>query len=245
MIAPSFWDDHYIGKLSSDERLFILGCVSSADDEGRLKKVNPAYLKAAIFMYDDKDVSAVQNLKESCLSKMEAWPENHPYRMVPYQNAGEDYLCFPRWGDTQRPSHPTKSKLPTPPPEVLPLFSRETPEALKQPSRETPPQSSLVQEDFTEFFDSETDLTDFLTTTLAKYASRGAVWLSEVLRQFWGQRTGGEMSDTVFQVAYTAVKDHPPDVLARAFVKAAKYGRGKTNPARYLRKVLEEKAKPP
>jgi len=91
MVDPFFWNDRKVGKLSRDERSLIVGCVGHADDEGRLE-ADPAYLKAMIFKYDeDLDSAVVKKLRDSCLSKMQSWPPNHPYRMVSVPVAAE---CF-------------------------------------------------------------------------------------------------------------------------------------------------------
>lgn len=190
MIDPFFWDDHKVGKLSRDERSLIVGCIGHADDEGRLE-ANPPYLKATIFKYDDDlDNAAVKKLRDSCLAKMQSWPANHPYRMVPYSSSDEEYICFPAWDATNRPSHPTKSRLPAPSPELLPILSSASPEDIAKPSGESPEglrprsgqssqgkgsigQVSAVQEDFTKFLDLENDLTDFLMTTLTKNICAG------------------------------------------------------------------------
>lgn len=192
MIDPIFWDDRKVGKLSRDERSLIAGCIGHADDEGRLQG-DPPYLKATIFKYDDDLTTAlVQQLRDSCLEKMKSWPSNHPYRMVLYINSDEEYLFFPNWAATNRPSHPTKSQLPAPPPETLPIFSGKSQENDTKTSRETPEKGArasalgqvrsgqvsigqvrVVQEDFAKFLHSEKDLTDFLTTTLTEYMSAG------------------------------------------------------------------------
>lgn len=143
MIDPVFWDDHYIGMLSRDERLFLIGCIGNADDEGRLKG-HPAYLKASIFMYDDDlSTTAIQEIKGSCLEKMANWPRVHPHRLVMYQNSSEEYLAFPNWSDTQKPSHPTPSKLPAAPPDVLSTSSSSSPDDFESNSGEAPPQYSV------------------------------------------------------------------------------------------------------
>lgn len=192
MIDPIFWDDRKVGKLSRDERSLIAGCMGHADDDGRLQG-DPAYLKATIFKYDDDlDNAAVRELRDSSLAKMQSWPSNHPYRMVLYSSSEEEYIFFPNFTATNRPSHPTKSQLPAPPPEALPIFSGKPQEPLTPPARETPEsnakpsalgqssqgkvsigQVSAVQEDFTKFLDNETDLTDFLTKTMTQYISAG------------------------------------------------------------------------
>ena len=256
MISPEFWTDRKIGYLTRDERGFIVGCIGQADDEGRLQ-ADPAFLKAEIYKYDDDlDSAAVNELRDSCLTKMKTWPSNHPYLMAIYINSDEEYIFFPNWDDIQKPSHPTKSKLPAPPPELLPIFSSASRETIERPSRETPSQSSLgqsslgkvslgqssaVQEDFTKFLDSEKDLTDFLTTTLEKYMPRGPAWGVEVLNILWKQALGEPMDQLVFDVTLDAVKKYPPAVLARGYAKAVKYQGGKYSSWKYLEKILKEK----
>lgn len=187
MIDPLFWDDRKVGKLSRDERSLIVGCVGHADDDGRLQ-ADPAYLKATVFKYDDDlDQAGVQTLRDNCLTKMQSWPATHPYRMVLYHNSDEEYMFFPNWGATNRPSHPTKSQLPSPPLEPLPPVSSESPETLPTSSETSPSQSRsgqssqgqvrlgqvrVVQEDFTKF-SNESDLTESLTRTLTTEISAG------------------------------------------------------------------------
>ena len=115
MLDPSFFDDTYVAKLTRDERLFLLGCIRNSDDEGRLKG-HSAYLKAEIFMYDDDiTLDRMHEMKEATLEKMKQWPEDNPWRMVPYENSGADYIYFPGWFRHQAPSHPQPSQLPVPP----------------------------------------------------------------------------------------------------------------------------------
>lgn len=162
------------------------------------------------------------------------------------------------WSSQQKPSHPTKSKLPTPPQELLPLFSGSPPESNKSKGGEAPSQSSLgqsslgkfslgksraVQEDFTKFLHSEKDLTDFMTTTLTEYMPRGPAQVMSLIQQFWKQSTGKELKDDVFQVIYTSLQRYPLPVLAKSVVKAAKYGEGKTKPTRYIQTVFDKQLK--
>ena len=265
MLDPSFTDDIHVAKLTRDERLLLIGCVRNGDDDGRLR-AHPAYLKAEIFMYDDDiDLERMKELKQSTLEKMKTWPKGNIWRMIPYENSGEDYLYFPNWDAQQKPSHPTPSKLPPPPeiPEKAPQSSSKCQEEVPKDSRVTPSQSSIgqssqvkysigqvsaVQEDFTKFLDSESDLIDFLTSTLTKYLPRGPTWLATVLKKLWFQAMGEEMKHPVFDLTLQAVKQYPPVVLARAYVKAIKYHGGKTGSWKYLDKILKEQAgkgKPP
>lgn len=270
MLDPDFWKDRHVAALTRDERLFLIGCINNADDEGRLEG-HPAYLKAVIFMYDDDLTSTeVTNIRDSCLNKMAVWPNGHQYKLVAYQNSGETYLFFPNWYDQQRPSHPSKSKLPPPPPEILQRISGDSTEYCKSMSGnyhetfttisgETPSQSSIgqsrsgqyslvkssaVHEDFTKFSD-ENDLTDFLTTTLEKYAARGPTWLVEVLHDFWKQTMGSPMSHQLFKFTLRAASKYPAPVLARAYVRAVKYKCGKHSSPKYIERILEEQWRAP
>lgn len=261
MIDPFFWDDRKVGKLTRDERSLIMGCVGHADDDGRLQ-ADSAYIKSIIFKYDiDLDIDTVQALRDTCLAKMKTWPGNHPYRMVLYSNSDEEYIFFPNWTTTNRPSHPTKSQLPPPPIGALPIFSEASPEELTKDSGETPSQSSLgqsslgkdsigkvsqVPEDFTKLLSDSDGLTDFLTTTLKIYLARGQPAAMELVQHFWEQAVGQRLTDgKAFQVVFQALKTHPVDVVALSLVKAAKYRGGKYNTAKYITRILDDKSGSP
>ncbi len=282
MIDPFFWNDRKIGKLSRDERSLIVGCVGQADDDGRLQ-ADSSFLKAAIYKYDDDlDSTAVKELRDNCLSEMEAWPSTHPYRMVIYHSSEEEYIFFPNWNATNRPSHPSKSQLPSPPPESLPLFSGESPEVIQSPSVDTHEsvespsvlgqvsqvkvsigQGSAVREDFSKYFNNNSDLTDFLTKTLTNYmssgraavqrappgieqaspekeAARAAQWGMPVLEKFWQQAVGGNLPGTIWQGAYNALQKFPVEVVAIAFIKAGRYQGGKHKSWKYIQTIIEE-----
>jgi hypothetical protein len=257
LIDPDFWESPVIGKLTRDERHLLLGCVGHADDEGRLNG-NPSYLKSSIFMYD-KDLfdENVEKIKSSLLDQMQKWEHGNQWILLPYQNSEVEYLFFPNWNIQQKPSHPTPSKLPAPPPETFVNFSGKPPEIIRNDSGAFLPQSSLgqsslgkdslgkggsgkISEDFTKF-SNEKDLTDYLTTTLKNYAPRGGMWLCSVLKEFWWQCGRAKMPGTIGQLTADAVKQYPLEVVARAYVKAVKYTEGKTSPVNYLKKILEEK----
>ncbi|GAH33054.1 unnamed protein product, partial [marine sediment metagenome] len=205
LLDPSFTDDTEVAQLTRDERLFLVGCLRNADDEGRLLG-HPAYLKSDIFMYDeDIDLKRMRGIRDSTLEKMGSWRPDNIWHLRLYQNSGIDYLYFPNWYSMEKPSHPTASKLPAPldiantsgtTREALPRntgeaqesitkTSRELPEKIQKPSGATPFQSSQgqssqgkireVKDDFTKFLGSENDLPDFLMTTLTKNISAGRV----------------------------------------------------------------------
>ena len=267
MVDPFFYTDPKVGKISRDERSLIVGCVCQADDEGRLQG-DPAFLKSQIFKYDkDLDDTAVQELRDSCLAKMQPWPKNHPYRMLLYINSDEEYIFFPNWGATNRPSHPTKSQIPSPPPELLPLFSSETPEqgakssALGQVSqvKVSIGQVSVVQEDFANL--NESELTDQLTTTLTKNISAGRAaaqvaqggelspeqestiksrWGLEVLKKCWQDCIREKMPDAIMEGAGKALRQYSVDFVARVFAKGLPYKGGKHKSWNYFQTIIDE-----
>jgi len=115
MIDPSLTDDIEVAQLTRDERLFLVGCLRNADDEGRLRG-HRAFLKAGIFMYDDDiTLARMEEIKNSTLEKMGSWRPDNIWHLRLYQNRGIDYLYFPLWYSWQAPSHPQPSQLPTPP----------------------------------------------------------------------------------------------------------------------------------
>ena len=178
-----------MAQLSRDERLYLIGCLRNADDEGRLIG-HPAYLKSEIFRYDeDIDLARMEEIKAATIEKMRTWRPENVWLLKDYKNGNHDYLYFPNFYQFNKPSHPTSSKLPTPP-------SGEAPEPLPSPSGEVTrePQENVesasavgqssqgkvkldkdrvVQEDFSKYFDNKSDLTDFLRKTLTSYMSSG------------------------------------------------------------------------
>lgn len=262
MIDPFFYTDPKVGKLSRDERGLIVGCVCQSDDEGRLQG-DPAFLKSEIFKYDnDLDNATIQKLRDACLKKMQSWPATHPYRMFLYSSSEEEYICFPNWSATNRPSHPTKSQLPPSPPEALPIFSRVPQEEVPKESRDPPPQvsqvkvsigqSSAVREDFTKFLDNKSDLTDFLRKTLTLHMSSAGEQLTPqkaaqlgmpVLAAFWEQVVGTKLAGVLWQGAYDALQKYPVEWIAIAFVKAGPYQGGKHKSWKYFQAIIDEEMK--
>jgi len=285
LLVPSFTDDIEVAQLTRDERLFLVGCLRNADDEGRLSG-HRVYLKSEIFMYDeDIDLEHMQEIKESTLEKMKSWHCDNVWLLLPYQNSRLEYLYFPNWFAFNKPSHPTPSKIPVPPPkasssggtpealsntsrgtpEAPPNTSRETPVALSNTSRgtpEVPPSASDLsqvksgqgrvgkvreaQVDFKRYFNSESDLTDFLMTKLTESISaarqagaHGEQWAIAVLEEFWNQVVG-KMPTGIFMGGLDALKKYPIEVVARAFVKAARYQGGKHQKWKYIQTIIDE-----
>ena len=63
MLDPNFWTDARIKHLEPMERLFFLGCVSAADDEGRLLG-DPAFLRSRIFPYDQITTDEIEMIRD-------------------------------------------------------------------------------------------------------------------------------------------------------------------------------------
>jgi len=262
MLDPSFTDDIEVAQLTRDERLFLVGCLRNADDEGRLSG-HRVYLKSQIFMYDeDIDLERMWQIKESTLEKMKNWRGDNIWLLLPYQNSVIEYLYFPNWFAFNKPSHPTPSKIPGPPPADS---SGVSPEVPQNTSRETPevPQSSsalsqvksgqgrigkgrVAQEDFKKYLQSESDLTDFVTTKLNESISaarqagaHGEQWAIAVLEEFWNQAVG-KIPSEIFMGGLDALKKYPIEVVAKAFVKAARYQGGKHQKWKYIQTIIDE-----
>lgn len=110
-IHPEFWTDPTIGKLAPLDRLFFIGCVSNADDEGRLLG-DPAYLRSAIFPYDDIKISDVGAMRDRVI--------NTCHNLIHYIIDGTSHLAFHHWSRYQSPRYPKPSRLPPPPDDAKP-----------------------------------------------------------------------------------------------------------------------------
>lgn len=127
-----------------------------------------------------------------------------------------------------------------------------------------------IQEDFRKFSKNSADLTDFLTRTMKKYIALGRERMLAasgtglgggggpgelppdketfnraqmgilVIEEFWKQLVGTNLPSTLWHGAHEALKQHPIEVLARAFVKAGPYQGGKHKSWKYLQKIIDE-----
>jgi len=131
MLDPEFWKDLHIRNLSFIERLFFLGCISAADDEGRLIG-DPAHLRSEIFRYDEITTEDVEEIRD------------HVAEVVPgfvvYQDDGESYIAFRNWATYQKPSYAKPSTYPEPP---FVRDSSEKDEEGARPATEIRPQYSI------------------------------------------------------------------------------------------------------
>ncbi len=104
-IHPEFWGDPSIGQLTPIERLFFVGCFSNADDEGRLLG-HPAWLRSAIFPYDDISLDEVRGMRDRAAAVCR--------NFVVYEVDGVEYIAFLKWSRYQKPKYPKLSTLPPP-----------------------------------------------------------------------------------------------------------------------------------
>ncbi len=102
MIDPDFWNDSRIKRLPPVERLFFIGMISHADDEGRLL-ADPAFLRSKVFPYDDYSLEDIESMRDHILATN---PNVHLY-----ENSGEAYIFFSQWSRYQKPSHPRQNSF--------------------------------------------------------------------------------------------------------------------------------------
>jgi len=131
MLDPSFWTDARIKRLEPIERLFFLGCVSAADDEGRLM-ADSAFLRSRIFPYDEITTEQIEAVRDRVAEIVPGF--------VLYSVDGEKYVAFRNWSDYQKPSHAKPSDLPPPP--FVPVSSARD-EPRPRDSSDVPPQVRL------------------------------------------------------------------------------------------------------
>ena len=104
MIDPGFWGSEHNLTLSIFDRLFWIGLISNADDEGRLRG-NPNYLRGIIFPYDevssDEVLTSLARLSEQGLI------------LIYYDKDEKSYIQITKWLEYQRIDKPQPSKFPS------------------------------------------------------------------------------------------------------------------------------------
>ena len=104
MIDAATWANEKLGELPMVARLLLIGMITIADDQGRLK-ANPAWLRAQIFPYDDISSDDVGN--SLCLI---AGNET----VLLYEVDGKRYAQLANWWDYQSLQYAQPSKHPRP-----------------------------------------------------------------------------------------------------------------------------------
>lgn len=108
-IDPGIWGDEGFLELSDGARLFFLGLMSNADDEGR-GAGSAKTLKAKIFPADEKSIRTIEGYKT------EVTKHTHT---VFYEVGGVQYYALLKWTDYQKVDHPTPSSIPAPSKEAI------------------------------------------------------------------------------------------------------------------------------
>lgn len=109
-MKPEIWQDEKVGDLSHGARLLMLGLLTMADDEGRLRAL-PALILGHVFPYDDVTSG-----------KLKRWIDEIEGAglVLSYSADTKPYIAFRRWARHQRPNRPSASSLPEPPdPQVV------------------------------------------------------------------------------------------------------------------------------
>lgn len=97
-IKPEFFRDPKVGRMSLQARLLYVGLWTEADDNGNCRG-EPAYLKGALFPYDDTDiVDALAELQNAD-------------RIIPYKADGELYFNIPNFSKHQPKSTGKKTRM--------------------------------------------------------------------------------------------------------------------------------------
>jgi len=107
MIHYELWEDEDFGSLSPNAKILFIGCISQADDEGRLK-ANDNYLRGRIFMYNDISLKKISELLDEINDKLS--------NFTLYKVDGKKYIQFDKWTKYQklRPERITSSEIPLP-----------------------------------------------------------------------------------------------------------------------------------
>jgi len=123
MIWPDFWGDSELGRLPVQARLLYIALWNVADDAGLLK-ADPAWLRATVFGYD-ADVTT-----DAVTGWLTALTETS--HLLRYSVDRRDYFCLRTFHKYQRIDHPTPSRLPVPPADVLERLDPVSLAALRQ-----------------------------------------------------------------------------------------------------------------
>lgn len=108
-IKPECWADERVGTLSRDARLLMIGLITMADDEGRLRAM-PSAILGHCFPYDGDAPRRLAGWIDELLA--------HGL-LLGYEHAGIPYLAFRHWSKHQRINKPVASTLPEPPDEQV------------------------------------------------------------------------------------------------------------------------------
>ena len=93
MISPAIWDDPEVGELDPLGFKLFIGCISLADDDGRLD-ADPRTLRKTIFGYTEgTSVDDVRQVRDSMAASLP--------NVQLYQVDGREYIALLKWKDHQ------------------------------------------------------------------------------------------------------------------------------------------------
>jgi hypothetical protein len=104
-IKPSFWGDAKVAGLTRDERLLVIGLLSSADDQGRFM-ASTAAIAGHVFPHDELAPALIRRWRDA-IAKAGL--------IELYRVDGREYGWFPNWTKHQKINRPQASGLPAPP----------------------------------------------------------------------------------------------------------------------------------
>lgn len=108
-IKPEAWQDEKVGALSRDARLLMVGLITMADDEGRLR-AQPSMILGHVFPWDEIPPRKLGDL----LSEIAGLGV-----ILQYEHNSRPYIAFRHWRRHQQINKPTASELPPPPDPVV------------------------------------------------------------------------------------------------------------------------------
>jgi hypothetical protein len=108
-VKPEMWQDEKVGGLSKEARLLLVGLITMADDEGRLRAM-PAAILGHVFPYDP-----------DAARKLDGWLQeiDGTRVIVRYVVDSKPYIAFRHWRRHQRINRATGSELPPSPDPVI------------------------------------------------------------------------------------------------------------------------------
>ncbi|HBX15871.1 MAG: hypothetical protein UV20_C0009G0053 [Candidatus Magasanikbacteria bacterium GW2011_GWA2_42_32] len=142
-IQPSIWQDPDFGTLSPLAQLIFIGCITQADDEGRLNG-HPAVIKSSLFPYETMTLEQIFDGLQEIINKV--------MNFIYYSVDGQFYIQLKNWGKHQilREDRLIKSTFPQPPKDIVAGRCRASDrqvgaEVSKEVSKEVrPPQAAAV-----------------------------------------------------------------------------------------------------
>lgn len=231
-IHPDIWTDPAIGRLTPVERLFFIGCITNADDEGRLLG-DPAFLRSTVFPYDDITLAEIQAMRDRVVSVC--------CNLVLYTIAGVDYLAFMKWRRYQSPRYPKASKLPPPPTQSCNQTDASLQQCSNQADASLQPNSckhdatiapwvGLGRDGMGSSSGDEAAITDATTTTAADGFAE--------LVEFWRDNGFGIIGSMIQEQLHSYLDDGLPAELIRWAMEEAVASGGKTRNWGYVRSIL-------